>query len=144
MPQLDIAAAADIATICAMLERAGLPTTDIAGGQVEFAVARERGSVVAAGALQRFGAAALLRSVVVTPDRRGGGLGRTIVWELERRARAAQVNQLVLLTQTASEFFQRLGYQAIERASAPAAVQTSEEFRSLCPSTAICMAKSVA
>jgi amino-acid N-acetyltransferase len=143
VPQLDLAAAQDMPAIRALLERAGLPTIDLISAQADFAVVREEDAVVATGALQRFGASALLRSVAVAPDRRGGGLGRMIVSELERRARAAQISELVLLTETAADFFQRLGYRAVDRNSAPAAVQTSEEFCSLCPSSATCMAKTL-
>jgi amino-acid N-acetyltransferase len=91
--------------------------------------------------LERFGTSALVRSVVVAGDRRARGLGRTIVQELERLARAGRINRLILLTQTAREFFARQGYRVIERSDAPQDVQGSEEFRSLCPASAICMTK---
>jgi amino-acid N-acetyltransferase len=133
----------DLITIRALLERSGLPTSDLESSRPEFAVIRERGHVIAAGALQRFGSSALLRSVVVAPDRRGTGLGQAIVSELERVARAAQVSRLVLLTQTAADFFGRQGYDVIERSTAPQTMQASEEFRSLCPSSAKCMAKNL-
>ena len=81
--------------------------------------------------------------MVVAPDRRGSGLGLTIMNELERMARAARVSRLVLLTQTAAEFFARQGYRVIERSTAPQDLRGSEEFRSLCPSSATCMAKSL-
>ncbi len=58
-------------------------------------------------------------------------------------ARAARITELVLLTQTATEFFARHGYRVIERAAAPQDMQGSEEFRSLCPGSATCMAKSL-
>ena len=134
---------ADLIAIRALLERCGLPTSDLESARPEFAVIRENGEVIAAGALQRFGSSALLRSVVVSADRRGSGLGRTIVCELERSARAAQITQLILLTQTAAEFFAQQGYRVIERSSAPQDMQASEEFRLLCPSSAICMAKTL-
>jgi len=135
------ASAPDLITIRALLERSGLPTSDLESARPEFAVIRERGEVIAAGALQRFGSSALLRSVVVAPDRRRAGLGQAIVNELERMARADQISQLLLLTQTAADFFARQGYGVIERSTAPQNMQTSEEFRSLCPSSATCMAK---
>jgi N-acetylglutamate synthase-like GNAT family acetyltransferase len=133
----------DLAAIRVLLERAGLPTSDLESARPEFVVIRENGRVVAAGALQRFGSSALLRSVVVAPDRRGSGLGRSVVRELERLARVAQIGQLILLTQAAAEFFGRQGYHVIDRASAPEDMQASEEFSFLCPSSAICMAKSL-
>ena len=143
MPEVLPAAAQDMVAIRALLERSGLPTSDLDSARPEFAVIRENGQVIAAGALQRFGSSALLRSVVVAPDRRERGLGHTVVSELERLARTARVTQLVLLTETAAEFFAHQGYRAIERSSAPGDMQGSEEFRSLCPSSASCMAKSL-
>jgi amino-acid N-acetyltransferase len=137
------ASAQDLIAIRALLERSGLPTSDLESARPEFAVIREKGQVIAAGALQRFGSSALLRSVIVASDRRGIGLGEAIVSELERVARAAQISRLVLLTQTAADFFARQGYRVIERSSAPQDMQGSEEFRSLCPSFATCMAKSL-
>ena len=127
----------------ALLERSGLPTSDLEAARPEFAVIREKDQVIAAGALQRFGSSALLRSVVVAPDRRGSGLGQAIVSELERMARSAQISRLVLLTQSAAEFFGHRGYRVIDRSTAPEDMQGSEEFRSLCPSSATCMAKSL-
>jgi N-acetylglutamate synthase-like GNAT family acetyltransferase len=133
----------DLPAIRSLLESSGLPTSDLESAQPRFAVVRDGKTVIAAGALQAFGAAALLRSVVVASDRRGGGFGRRIVRELENLARAAQIAQLILLTETARDFFVRQGYRSIERSAVPPDIQMSEEFRALCPSTAICMAKSL-
>ena len=144
MLRIGPASAHDVIVIRALLERSGLPTSDLELPRPEFAVIREDDQVVAAGALQRFGSSALLRSVVVAPHRRGSGLGQAIVSELERVARAAQISELVLLTQTAAEFFAHRGYRVIERSTAPEELQQSEEFRSLCPSSATCMAKTLA
>jgi amino-acid N-acetyltransferase len=142
--RVDVASAQDLNAIRGLLERSGLPTSDLESAQPEFAVIRQDGQVVAAGALQRFRATALLRSVVVAPERRGSGLGRSVVSELERLAQAGEIKRLVLLTQTAADFFARQGFRTIERSSAPEDIQASEEFRSLCPSSAICMAKDLA
>jgi amino-acid N-acetyltransferase len=141
--RFESASAEDLPAIRALLESSALPTSDLATACPEFAVVRESDEVVAAGALQRFGSSALLRSVVVAEKHRGSGLGRGIVRELERLARASQISHLILLTQTAAEFFARQGYRAIERSTAPEEMQGSEEFRSFCPSSAICMAKSL-
>jgi len=44
----------------------------------------------------------------------------------------------------AQRFFEHQGYGAIERQSVPQAVQQAEEFRSLCPTSATCMSKTLA
>ncbi len=144
MSDVRAASEGDLVLVRQLLEAAGLPTADLNEARPEFTVLTEGGRIVAAGAMERFGSSALLRSVVVAADRRGTGLGSSVVRELERRARAAQIACIVLLTQTAPKFFTDQGYLAIERAVAPAEVQASGEFRSLCPASAICMMKLLA
>lgn len=143
-PQLRTATSEDTGSIRVFLEHNGLPTSDLVSSKPQFIVAYEGKTIVAAGALQRFGSSALVRSVAVASDRRGTGLGRIIVEDLERIARAARITQLVLLTETAKQFFEHRGYRVIERGDVPQDVQGSEEFRSLCPASATCMAKALA
>jgi amino-acid N-acetyltransferase len=132
---------ADMECIGGLLERSGLPTSDLRDARPDFVVASRHGEVIGCGALECFGSAALLRSVAVEPSWRGCGAGRLIVEELERRARAAGVAELVLLTLTARDFFERLGYAPRDRAEVPAAVLDSAEFRSLCPASAVSLGK---
>jgi amino-acid N-acetyltransferase len=136
--------AGDTEIIRSLLERNGLPTRDLGTARPEFVVAAHDDQIVGVGALEHFGSAALLRSVAVEAQLRGSGVGRLIVEELERRARTAGISELILLTLTARAFFDRLGYGAKERGQVPPAVQESAEFRSLCPASAVCMAKSLA
>ncbi len=143
MAAIERTAASDLGAIRALLASAGLPTADLELSAPLFIVLREDGRLIGAGALQRLDSVALLRSVVVAEGERHRGLGQRIVAELERLARSLGIRELVLLTQTAAAFFHRLGYQAIARDAAPEGVQRSEEFRSLCPSSATCMIKSL-
>jgi amino-acid N-acetyltransferase len=143
MDKLAVVTQTDLRAVSALLQGAGLPTSDLETARPEFLLLREGGRIIAAGALQRFGSTALLRSVVVAPERRGGAVGRMIVEELERAAGEAGVGSLVLLTQSARDFFAHLGYRVIERSEAPEEVQESEEFRSLCPASATCMVKMI-
>lgn len=138
------ASAADLAAIRVLLEAAGLPTSDLESSRPLFLVIHEGDCLIAAGAVERFGSAGLLRSVVVAEQQRNRGLGQLMVRELERLATNQRIEQLILLTQTAERFFSLAGYRAIKRSEAPVAVQQSEEFRSLCPSSAACMAKALA
>lgn len=139
----DIATAADRPLIRALLTEARLPVADLdAAPQPTFWVVRDdSGRPVGAIGLERHGDAALLRSLVVTPGQRLHGLGRTLVRTVEQHAQATGIARLVLLTETAETFFRRLDYAAIDRDRAPPAVASSAEFRTLCPSTAVCMTK---
>jgi len=143
MPQMLLREATekDAAGIRDLLAGDGLPASDLEASRPVFIVACENGKIIGTGGLQIFGPVALLRSVAVAPQWRRQGLGQTIVQELERIARAAHVTQLVLLTHTARSFFEQRGYRVIERGMIAAAVQGTEEFRSLCPASATCMRK---
>ena len=133
----------DSALIRALLDSNSLPTSDLEAARPLFVVAYMDEQVIGTGALQSFGPVALLRSIVVEPRLRGAGVGQSIVRELEHIARTNEIKQLILLTQTAKSFFEAQGYVAIDRANAPPAVQESEEFRSLCPASAVCMSKAL-
>jgi amino-acid N-acetyltransferase len=132
--------------IRSLLQAADLPTADLehgAASSVRFWVLRDGARVIGAVGLERFGSAGLLRSLVVDRSRRGEGLGIALVRTLERESAAAGIDQLVLLTQTARPFFERLGYVVIDRPSAPEAIRASTEFRALCPASATCMSRNL-
>ncbi len=135
----------DIEAVRALLLGAKLPTEDLTSAPgLQTWVPEVAGESAGAIALEGPGSAArLLRSLVVAPCHRGRGLGRSLVARAEDDARAEGVQQLVLLTETAQLFFSRLGYRLIERCAAPEQLRRSAEFRSLCPASAVCMAKNL-
>ena len=136
------AASSDRSIIRGLLFDARLPVEDLdLAARVTFFVARNNGQPVGAIGLERYGNTALLRPLVVAPDHRRRGLGTDLVHAAEQHAVASGIGDLVLLTETAETFFSRLGYSAIHRDQAPAAVTQSAEFRTLCPATAVCMTK---
>jgi amino-acid N-acetyltransferase len=138
------ATAADAQSIRDLLQGSDLPTSDLSAVRPDFVIAEHAGQLIGIGALERFGTAALLRSVAVELQWRGCGIGRLIIAELEQRARAAGIAELILLTLAARDFFAHLGYGSKPREEVPAAVLGSAEFRSLCPASAHCMAKALA
>ena len=133
---------ADLPAVTALLNDAGLPTGDLASASdLHLWVLEADGNVVGAIGIERFGASALLRSLVVAPEYQRRGLGQRLVAHLEREVQGKGVQQLVLLTETAESLFRRHGYVVIERRYVPAEAAQSAEFRSLCPASAVCMAK---
>jgi amino-acid N-acetyltransferase len=135
--------AGDLAEILSLLERSALPTADVHEARPDFVLASDGAVLIGVGGLQRFGKVALLRSLAVDPAWRKIGVGGTIVRRLEALARDQSIAEIVLLTQTAKAFFLQHGYREISRDQAPAAVQESAEFRTLCGASATCMQKSL-
>lgn len=143
LPELSPARPADEAAIRALLREAGLPDEDFAAHLAHFLVVRSGEALLGAVGYERHGADGLLRSLVVAPAARGGGLGGRLVAELTKRARAAGLSRFYLLTTTAEAFFRSRGYTRVERAAVPAAVAATPEFQSLCPASAVCLVREI-
>jgi amino-acid N-acetyltransferase len=132
---------ADAPAVEALLKAAGLPLEGAAEALATGVVVRDGDRVVAAAAIERFGDSGLLRSVVVAEERRGTGLGQRVVTAAEDVARADGLSTLYLLTETAVDWFPRLGYEAVDRETASAAVGESIEFTTVCRDTGVPMRK---
>jgi amino-acid N-acetyltransferase len=135
------AAPADGPAIAALLRAAELPHEDITPHLGHFLVAREGGTMVGAVGLEVYAPDGLLRSLVVALAHRGRGLGDRLVRRLEQAAAAWRVERFWLLTTTAEAFFARRGFRVTPRTGAPAKIAATHEFKTLCPSTAICLTR---
>jgi amino-acid N-acetyltransferase len=135
---------ADGTAVADQLRAAGLPVDDLStAAGLALLTARCGGQLAGVVGVQALGAAGLLRSLAVAPEFRGRGLGGQLVAEAEALARARGVKDLYLLTTTAETYFARRGYTPAERGAAPAALQATGEFQSLCPASAVCLRKTL-
>src|SRR5687767_8610794 len=112
-----VATADDHNAIAALLAQADLP--DEIGDAAQFLLAELGPALVGTVATERYGAAALLRSLAVVPAQRGRGLGAALVERTERDAREQGIADLYLLTTTAEKFFAARGYVRIDRGVVP-------------------------
>lgn len=141
--RIDRATASDTAAVEQLLAAAGLPLEGAAEALSTGVVARDGKAVVGAAAVEPFGAAGLLRSVVVAEPLRGTGLGRQLVAAAEDLARERGIRELYLLTETASGWFPRLGYGVVPREEARAAVGDSIEFTMVCATSGVPMRRTL-
>jgi N-acetylglutamate synthase-like GNAT family acetyltransferase len=81
----------------------------------------------------------LLRSVAVAGDERGRGTGARLVERALSNALGRGLHTVTLLTTTAADYFPRFGFREVGRDDVPSSVRASDEFRSVCPSTATVM-----
>ena len=137
--------AGDEEAIVALLTAAELPVEDLTAPKFEhFLVARRpNGEIIGTIGVEILDKVGLLRSLVIEPRYRRRGLGKLLIQHLEVYAHKMGVGTLYLLTASAPDLFAGLGYRATERFGVPEAVAATAEFKGLCPSTAVCLSKSI-
>ncbi|HYO43453.1 MAG TPA: GNAT family N-acetyltransferase [Candidatus Limnocylindrales bacterium] len=141
--RIDRATTSDVPAVEALLAAAGLPLEGAAEALSAAVVARVGDRVVGAAAVEPYGSAGLLRSVVVAEPLRGTGLGRELVAAAEALARERGIRDLYLITETAASWFPRHGYIVVDREVARAAVGDSIEFTMACATTGVPMRHSL-
>jgi arsenate reductase len=134
---------ADLSAVAALLREANLPDDDLDAPGLHLYVAGEDERVVGAIALERAGDGALLRSAVVEAGERNRGLGRKLVEHAERAALRAGLRRLVLLTDSAADWFAARGYQPLAREDVPPPLRALSQFTSVCPQSAACLGKTL-
>lgn len=138
------ARASDEQALRRLLETSDLPTSDLPAQSISgFLVADASGRVEGVVGLETENDVGLLRSLVTSAAMRGRGLGRQLVAAAEERAKSMGIASLWLLTTTAAEYFERLGYRQVGRGDAPAFIRNTRQFRELCPEAATLMEKSL-
>jgi len=135
--------AKDILPICKFLLEAGLSHEDIASNIQHFLLAKKNDILVGTVGLEVLGEFGLLRSLAVVPDYRGKGIGDLLYSKIIAYACSQGVKQLYLLTTTLEGFLKKRGFHRMERCDAPEPVRATEEFRTLCPLSAVCMTRKI-
>lgn len=138
-PRLREATEEDLDAIASLLSSYDLPTVDLSGKASSLFVLESDGALIGTGGVEVFGDTGLLRSVAVRDSLRGAGFGTVICREIFDRMSAQGLKELFLLTTTAPGFFESLGFTRIDRNAAPADIQGTTEFSTLCPQSAVCM-----
>ncbi|GAB5560306.1 MAG: hypothetical protein SynsKO_19530 [Synoicihabitans sp.] len=140
---LQAATPADASEIRALLESVNLPTADLSDTSwSHFWVARSKRGIVGVVGLEPAPPFALLRSLGVAVELQGTGLGQRLLKTAEQNAADLGIRQLGLITDSAAAYFQRYGFEPVERSHAPAALTSTRQFREICPESAILMLKS--
>ena len=124
-----------------IVRAAGLPLDGLALAAV-LLVAEADGAIVGTVALERHGTGAatayLLRSAAVTAAWRGRGIGAQLTAAALQRVDAVAA-PVALLTETAEGYFRRYGFQPVDRAGLPRALDASAELGGACPASARAM-----
>jgi amino-acid N-acetyltransferase len=142
--KIEFAGPQDEAAIKGLLAEYQLPSEDIRPDQLKhFLVLKDQDRLIGVIGLELYENTALLRSLAIREAYRKQGLAGELVERAEQHARASGVETLYLLTDTAERFLVNRGYQKTERSAAPAIIQQTTEFSSLCPLSSVCMTKNL-
>lgn len=133
----------DLPAIEALLADCHLPTDGIARLSENCLVAKIGSKIVGTVAMEPCGQSALFRSLAVAPACRGKSLGRSLSARMVSHARLLGIERLYLLTTDAERYFFKLGFKRTERSKAPAQIQSTSQFHSLCPMSAVCMTRDI-
>ena len=135
-PQLRQATGPDLPSIAQLLHEGGLPAGAARERVGRTVVAQADRRVIATAAWEPVGDAALLRSVAVASDARGGGVGLLVVAATLRQVARAGVREVYLVTNDAEAFFTRCGFRTIQREELPEAVSAHRQITRECPASA--------
>jgi amino-acid N-acetyltransferase len=101
-----------------------------------YAVVEMAGEVVGCAGIELHGPHGLLRSVAVIPERRRSKIGKILVKDRLEWARARGMAAVYLLTETATGYFERFGFEKVDRSDVPPEIRASHEFSAMCPESA--------
>ncbi len=130
-------------SIVHLLQSLQLPIADLPDSLESFVVAEEDGAIIGVAGLELYGQFGLLRSVAVNPEHRNKQLGKKLVAAIEQKAASLKLSQIILLTETAKPYFEKLGYTLLQRNDVPEPVKQSSEFSHVCPVSAAVMRKQI-
>ena len=129
--------------VVALLEQGDLLIEDLPEGLPDFVLAKDEETPVGVAGLESFGTVGLLRSVAVDPAHQGKQIAAQLVRRLLETAQASNLQDVYLITNTADGYFERQGFQPVNRQEVPAAIQQTQQFSNLCPSSAIVMKRAL-
>lgn len=129
----------DLEPIMRLLKVISLPYSDLQQSPIEFIVAKNDGLLIGCIGLERYGSDALFRSFAVEPALQNRGIGKELFMQLLKYAGKNKVKHLHLLTNTARDYFSKIGFRVANRNEAPDPISTSSQFAILCPSSSTYM-----
>jgi amino-acid N-acetyltransferase len=140
-PTIRRATAADLPGVEQLLGDAGLTAVGVQELLPTFMVADTGNGLAGVAGLEVCCENALLRSVAVNEEWRSRGVGRALVNQVVADAESRGIRALYLLTTTADRYFPSLGFTVTSRDAVPDDVKESEEYRSICPASAVVMVR---
>lgn len=136
---LKSASPAQASDLINFLQKVNLPTSDLPTDLSGYTLALDGEQIVGSAGMELFGNRGLLRSVAVADTHRNQQLGQLLFAAALNHARSHQVQQVFLITNSADQYFEKKGFQQLDRSDVPEEITQTKQFASLCPSSAVVM-----
>ncbi|UOE49869.1 arsenic resistance N-acetyltransferase ArsN2 [Mucilaginibacter sp. SMC90] len=119
-----------------LLSKAKLPVVDLPAQLNDFNIAMVKDKIAGIAGIEVYGTYGLLRSVAVLPEFLGKGIAGKLIDHIITFSSEKGLSTLYLLTETATDYFDKKGFAKISREHVPVEVQLSSEFCHVCPASA--------
>lgn len=137
--QFKQASAAYAPALIDFLQKAQLPTSDLPKDLAGFILAFEDEQLIGSAGMELKGKIGLLRSVAVAETHRNQQLGQGLFTAAMEYARLNEVEEVFLITDSAAAYFEKKGFQRVEREDVPVEILETKQLKELCPSSATVM-----
>lgn len=137
--QIQAAYPDQLTALAQLLTQNHLSADDLPDGLPNFWLALDGDRLIGSVGIEAYGYLGLLRSVCVDDNYRHQGIAQLLCDLSFQEAHRQGIQDLYLLTTTADQYFNRLGFARVERTSIPDIIQKTRQFSDLCPSSAIVM-----
>ena len=121
-----------------------LPVSDLPADLSGFTLAFDDDELVGTAGMELLGRVGLLRSVAVAETHRSRQLGRRLFAAALDHAQANGAQEVFLITDSAAGYFEKNGFQLVERNEAPVEIAGTAQFAGLCPASAVVMKRVIA
>ena len=138
---IELAEKDNLSLLQGIIEQNDLPTDDIYNNSIRFFVAKENDRILGLVGLEVYKPFGLLRSLAVIDEFKNKQIGKKLVEYLITESKSEEIKELYLLTTTADKYFPKFGFIRIEREQVPDSIRQTEEFKNICPDSAVVMKK---
>ena len=97
-----------------ILKSNALPSEDFVAHLNNFYLYEDKNKIVGLAGYELCGSYALLRSFAVLDEYKGLGLARKLYEALKNKAQKEEINSFYLLTETASKYIEKLGFEYLD------------------------------
>lgn len=129
--------------IISLLKKLDLVYEDLETHLANFLVALENKQVIGCAGYEIYEDVGLLRSVAVAPEHQGKGIGHILIERINQKAKKNGIKEFYLLTDSASDFFEKFGFNIIPRKEVDERIKKTYEYSEACPESAIVMKKNL-